>query len=228
MRFKRSEVRIPSGAPQSAMMKIEQILEKTKNVRLIAASKYVEADKIATLARLGVSEFGENQVQALARKKEALKNENLKLIWHFIGTLQSNKINLLIKQRPNLWQSCNSLALAQAVNKRLDYVLPTLLEVNIAGEASKSGLDKGKAVQTYLQIQSECANLKLCGVMSIGANSDDERAIIKSFEDTFALFEALRPYGAEICSMGMSKDFELALKCGSNMIRLGSILFKNL
>lgn len=209
-------------------MNLEQILEKTKNVRLIAASKYVEAGKIATLARLGVNEFGENQVQALARKKEALKNENLKLNWHFIGTLQSNKINLLIKQRPNLWQSCNSLALAQAVNKRLDYVLPTLLEVNIAGEASKSGLDKGKAVETYLQIQSECANLKLCGVMSIGANSDDKRAIIKSFEETFALFEALKPYGAEICSMGMSKDFELALKCGSNMIRLGSILFKNL
>lgn len=228
MRFKRSEVRIPSGAPQSKIMNLEQILEKTKNVRLIAASKYVEAGKIATLARLGVNEFGENQVQALARKKEALKNENLKLNWHFIGTLQSNKINLLIKQRPNLWQSCNSLALAQAVNKRLDYVLPTLLEVNIAGEASKSGLDKGKAVETYLQIQSECANLKLCGVMSIGANSDDKRAIIKSFEETFALFEALKPYGAEICSMGMSKDFELALKCGSNMIRLGSILFKNL
>lgn len=228
MRFKRSEVRIPSGAPQSKMMNLEQILEKSKNVRLIAASKYVGADKIAQLAKLGVSEFGENQVQSLTQKKQALENEGLKLTWHFIGTLQSNKINLLIKQRPNLWQSCNSLSLAQAVNKRLDYVLPTLLEVNIADEASKSGIDKSKAIETYLQIQSECKNLELCGVMSIGAHSDDKRLVIKSFEQTFALFEALKPYNATICSMGMSADFELAIQCGSNMVRLGSILFKNL
>lgn len=209
-------------------MNLNEIFEKTKNVRLVAASKYVGASEIAQLARLGVSEFGENRVQALAQKKEVLKNEPLNIVWHFIGTLQNNKINLLIKQRPTLWQSCNSLALAQAVNKRLDYTLPALLEVNVANEASKSGLDKEKAINTYLQISESCENLKLCGVMSIGAHSDDERAIIKSFEETFTLYESLQKYGANICSMGMSGDFELAIKCGANMVRLGSILFKNL
>lgn len=209
-------------------MNLNEIFEKTKSVRLVAASKYVGASEIAQLARLGVSEFGENRVQALAQKKEALKNESLSIAWHFIGTLQSNKINLLIKQRPTLWQSCNSLALAQAVNKRLDYTLPTLLEINVANEASKSGLDKEKAIDTYLQISQSCENLKLCGVMSIGAHSDDKRTIIKSFEETFALYESLQKYGANICSMGMSGDFELAIKCGANMVRLGSILFKNL
>lgn len=209
-------------------MNLNEILEKTKNVRLVAASKYVGAGEIAQLAKLGVREFGENQVQALAQKKEALKNEPLNIEWHFIGTLQSNKINLLIKQRPILWQSCNSLTLAQAVNKRLDYTLPALLEVNVADEASKSGLDKEKTIDTYLQIQQTCQNLALCGVMSIGAHSDDEREIIKSFEKTFTLYEKLQKYGAKICSMGMSGDFELAIKCGANMVRLGSILFKNL
>lgn len=209
-------------------MNLNEIFEKTKGIRLVAASKYVGAGEIACLARLGVSEFGENRVQALAQKKEALKNEPLNIAWHFIGTLQRNKINLLIKQRPTLWQSCNSLALAQAVNKRLDYTLPALLEVNVANEASKSGLDKEKTIDTYLQIVESCQKLKLCGVMSIGAHSDDERAIIKSFEDTFALYESLQKYGANICSMGMSGDFELAIKCGANMVRLGSILFKNL
>lgn len=209
-------------------MNLEQILEKTKNVRLVAASKYVGAGEIARLAQLGVSEFGENQVQALAQKKEVLKNEDLNIAWHFIGTLQSNKINLLIKQHPTLWQSCNSLALAQAVNKRLNCTLPALLEINVADEASKSGLDKEKVIDTYLQIQQTCQNLALCGVMSIGAHSDDERAIAKSFEETFALYEALQKHGATICSMGMSTDFELAIKCGANMVRLGSILFKNL
>lgn len=213
---------------QRKTMNLNEILEKTKNVRLVAASKYVGASEIAQLAKLGVCEFGENQVQALAQKKEALKEANLNISWHFIGTLQSNKINLLIKQRPTLWQSCNSLTLAQAVNKRLDYTLPALLEVNVADEASKSGLDKEKAIDTYLQIQQTCPNLALCGIMSIGAHSDDERAIIKSFEDTFALYECLQKHGAKICSMGMSGDFELAIKCGANMVRLGSILFKNL
>lgn len=213
---------------QRKTMNLDEILEKTKNVRLVAASKYVGASEIARLAKLGVSEFGENQVQALAQKKEALNSENLGIKWHFIGTLQSNKINLLIKQRPILWQSCNNLKLAQAVNQRLDYTLPALLEVNTADEASKSGLDKALAVDTYLQIQAECDKIALCGVMSIGAHSDDERKIIRSFEQTFALYESLQKYGANVCSMGMSGDFELAIKCGANMVRLGSILFKNL
>lgn len=229
-------------------MNLHEILEKTKGVRLVAASKYVGVSEIARLARLGISEFGENQVQALAQKKQILENESalngenlgisgekgasnsekLGIKWHFIGTLQSNKINLLIKQRPILWQSCNSLKLANAVNQRLDYTLPTLLEVNTACEASKSGLDKGAAVDTYLQIREQCDKIELCGVMSIGAHSEDEREVARSFEQTFAIFEALKPYGASICSMGMSADFELAIKCGSNMVRLGSILFKNL
>lgn len=213
---------------QRKTMNLDEILEKTKNVRLVAASKYVGASEIARLAKLGVSEFGENQVQALAQKKEALNGENLGIKWHFIGTLQSNKINLLIKQRPILWQSCNSLKLAQAVNQRLDYTLPALLEVNAADEASKSGLDKALAVDTYLQIQAKCDKIALCGVMSIGAHSDDERKIIRSFEQTFALYESLQKHGANVCSMGMSGDFELAIKCGANMVRLGSILFKNL
>ncbi len=230
-------------------MNLHEILEKTKGVRLVAASKYVGAPEIARLAQLGVSEFGENQVQALAQKKQILEgdegaldgensgisgeksvlnSEKLDIKWHFIGTLQSNKINLLIKQKPILWQSCNSLKLANAVNQRLDYILPTLLEVNTANEASKSGLDKGAAVDIYLQIREQCDKIKLCGVMSIGAHSEDEREIARSFEQTYAIFEALKPYGASICSMGMSGDFELAIKCGSNMVRLGNILFKNL
>ena len=215
-------------------MNLEEILEKTKNISLVVASKYARAEDIAKLARLGLSEFGENQVQALAQKRQilnedhALNGENLKLNWHFIGTLQSNKINLLIKQRPILWQSCNSLKLALGLNQRLDYTLPTLLEINAANETSKSGLAKSEAIDTYLQIQESCDKIKLCGIMSIGAHSDDEREIARSFEQSYAIYEALKTYGASICSMGMSKDFELAIKCGSNMVRLGSILFEAL
>ncbi|EOH8382193.1 TPA: YggS family pyridoxal phosphate-dependent enzyme [Campylobacter jejuni] len=209
-------------------MTLEQILEKTKNVRLVAASKYVDASIIEKLFDQGIVEFGENQVQALAQKKENLNEKKLEIKWHFIGTLQSNKINLLIKQKPILWHSCNGIKIAKATDKRLDYKLNTLLEINSANENSKSGLDPNQAVEEYLQIQEECSNLNLCGVMSIGSHSQDKESIIKSFETTFKIYEILQKHGAKICSMGMSNDFEIAIKCGSNLVRLGSILFKNL
>ena len=206
-------------------MKLDDILNLNKNIRVVAASKYVDSDVIRVFFNNGITEFGENQVQALSNKKEALKDLPIK--WHFIGNLQSNKINLLLKQKPILWQSCNGLKLALAVDKRLDYELDTLLEINSANELSKTGLDIQKALDEYLQIKEECKNIRLCGVMSIGANSADKKEIQKSFEVTYKLYEKLQKYGASICSMGMSSDYELAIKCGSNMIRLGSILFKN-
>ncbi|EAI2145642.1 YggS family pyridoxal phosphate-dependent enzyme [Campylobacter lari] len=205
-------------------MNLESIFEKTikQNVRLVAASKYVQDEQIRELFKQGVIEFGENQVQALALKKEKL--QDLEIKWHFIGNLQSNKINLLIKQNPLLWQSCNGLKIAKAVNKRLDYKLDALLEINTANESSKSGIEQNKAIEEYLQIQEECKNLNLVGIMCIG--SMDEEKVQESFEQTFKIYENLQKHGAKICSMGMSGDFELAIKCGSNMVRLGSILFK--
>ncbi|EAH6293058.1 YggS family pyridoxal phosphate-dependent enzyme [Campylobacter lari] len=205
-------------------MKLESIFEKTikQNVRLIAASKYVQDEQIRELFKQGVVEFGENQVQTLALKKEKL--QDLEIKWHFIGNLQSNKINLLIKQKPVLWQSCNGIKIAKAVDKRLEYKLDTLLEINTANENSKSGIEQNKAIEEYLQIQEECENLNLVGIMCIGAM--DEEKVQESFEQTFKIYENLQKHGAKICSMGMSGDFELAIKCGSNMVRLGSILFK--
>ncbi|EGK8023170.1 YggS family pyridoxal phosphate-dependent enzyme [Campylobacter lari] len=205
-------------------MNLESIFEKTikQNVRLVAASKYVQDEQIRELFKQGVVEFGENQVQALALKKEKL--QDLEIKWHFIGNLQSNKINLLIKQNPLLWQSCNGLKSAKAVDKRLDYKLDTLLEINTANESSKSGIEQNKSIEEYLQIQEECKNLNLVGIMCIG--SMDEEKVQESFEQTFKIYENLQKHGAKICSMGMSGDFELAIKCGSNMVRLGSILFK--
>ena len=125
-----------------------------------------------------------------------------------------------------LWQSCNSYELAVAVNKRANFTLDTLLEINSASESSKSGIEISRAVDEYLKIKENCKNLNLCGVMSIGAHLDDEREIQKSFEITYKIFENLQPHGAKICSMGMSDDYELAIKCGSNMVRLGRVLYR--
>jgi len=125
-----------------------------------------------------------------------------------------------------LFHSLDSLELAQELQKKLhvrDMTLDALLQINSAKEESKHGVMPEDAVQIYNQIKKECPNITLRGVMSIGAHTDDKKIIKKSFETTYSIYKEIE--GADICSMGMSGDFELAIECGSNMIRLGSIMF---
>lgn len=205
-------------------MNLDNILKDINNkARLVAVSKNVTENEVIALYDQGLREFGENRVQELKRKSEILSNLDIK--WHFIGRLQSNKINQLISLRPTLWQSCESLEMALEVDKRLNYKLDTLLQINSANEESKQGVDPKDAINIYKEIQSRCVNLNLIGVMSIGAHSDDIDEVKKSFEITKEIFDSLKPHGATICSMGMSGDFKLAIECGSNMIRLGTILY---
>lgn len=205
-------------------MNLDNILKDINNkARLIAVSKNVTENEVIALYNQGLREFGENRVQELKRKSEILSNLDIK--WHFIGRLQSNKINQLISLRPTLWQSCESLEMALEVDKRLNYKLDALLQINSAKEESKQGVDPKDAINIYKEIQSRCVNLNLIGVMSIGAHSDDIDEVKKSFEITKEIFDSLQPHGATICSMGMSGDFKLAIECGSNMIRLGTILY---
>jgi hypothetical protein len=193
-------------------------------VKIVAASKYVDAEAIRALYAIGQRAFGENKVQDLVTKSEVL--EDLPIEWHFIGSLQKNKINHLLALNPHLIHSIDSLDLAHALNERLERdgkTLRALVQVNSAYEESKSGFAPEEFQERYAQIQQECPHLQLQGIMSIGAHSNDIAAIKKSFETTRHLFEILP--NATICSMGMSSDFELAIECGATMVRLGSILF---
>jgi len=196
-------------------------------VQLCVVAKYTEVENIKTLYELGQRNFGENQVQQLeARAKEL---EDLPLAWHMIGTLQTNKINKLIDLNPVLLQSLDSLKLANELNKRLEAkgkTMSALLQINSAKEDTKSGVMPEVAIDTYQQIKESCPNIELKGVMSIGAHTQDKEIIKKSFDRTYKIFESLQKDGAKICSMGMSSDFKLAIECGSNMVRVGSALFK--
>ena len=197
-------------------------------VQLCVVGKYTDIENIKTLYSLGQRNFGENQVQQLeARSKEL---EELPLAWHMIGTLQKNKINKLIDLNPTLLQSLDSLDLAIELNKRLETKgknMSALLQINSSGEATKSGVKPEEALDIYKQIQESCPNINLKGVMTIGAHSKDEELIKKSFDTTYKIYENLQDSGATICSMGMSNDFKLAIECGSNMVRIGSALFKD-
>lgn len=196
--------------------------------KLVAVSKSVDTHDVKRLASFGQLDFGENRVQELERKIQGLARisaDYSRLRWHFIGRLQSNKINALLALRPALWQSCESVDAALSVEKRLSYELPCLIQINSANESSKQGASLNEAVDIYHEICGRCKHLKPVGVMSIGANNSDESVIAKSFEYTYKVFESLQKHGAKICSMGMSDDWHIALKCGSNMLRLGRILW---
>ncbi len=193
-------------------------------VKIVAVSKYSDAEAIERLYHIGQRAFGENRVQDLVAKQEILSE--LPLEWHYIGNLQRNKLNALIKADPFLFQSLDTLELANALQRRLldrGTTMDCLLQINSANEETKAGVAPEKAKETYDYIRENCPNINLKGVMSIGAHTDDQNVIKKSFETTYKIYEELD--NATICSMGMSSDFELAISCGSNMLRLGSIMF---
>ena len=210
------------------MIVLKDLLEKienlSKDVTLIAVSKNVTCTEVRELYEQGQRNFGENRVQELARKELELQDFT-DIKWHMIGRLQNNKINQMISLKPVLWQSCDSFERALEVDKRLSYKLDTLLQINSADEDTKQGVSVANAAEIYERIQSECKNINLKGVMSIGAHVDEPKEVQKSFELTYKIYESRKPKGATICSMGMSSDFELAIKCGSNMIRLGTMLY---
>ncbi len=209
--------------------KIEKARTKVSEhqiIKLVAVSKSVTSKEVELLYNAGQRAFGENRVQELTKKCEEL--ENLPLEWHFIGRLQKNKINALLNQNVSLIHSCESFSLAKEIDKRLEAKgkkVNILLQINSAKEDSKSGVMPEVANEEYLKILSECKNINLLGVMSMGAHEDDVKLVQKSFEATYKIFESLKSHGASICSMGMSGDYELAISCGSNMVRLGSTIF---
>ena len=193
-------------------------------VKTIAVSKYSTSDEIAKLYQIGQRAFGENKVQDL--KVKSLELEDLPIEWHFIGNLQKNKINNLLDINPTLFHALDSIELAEELQKKLvarDMTLSCLLQINSAHEESKHGVLPDVALETYKHIQQTCPNIKLKGVMSIGAHSQNQDEIRRSFEVTHFIYNQIE--GATICSMGMSGDFELAISCGSNMVRLGSVMF---
>jgi len=196
-------------------------------VKLVTVAKYTEIENIQTLYELGQRAFGENQVQQLKERMIAL--EALPLEWHMIGSLQKNKINNLIDLRPALMQSLDSMELALELNKKLlakEQSMNCLLQINAANEESKSGVSAAQAIDIYQEIKESCPQIHLKGVMTIGAHSEDTKLIQQSFETTQSIYEKLEKEGATVCSMGMSSDYELAIKCGSNLVRVGSALFK--
>jgi len=194
-------------------------------VKLIAVSKKKNAEMVRAFADLGVRDFGENYVQEALPKVEALRD--LSLEWHFIGGLQSNKAKF-IPGKFSLLHTVDSISLAEKVDKaakNAGLVQDCLLEVNISGEGSKSGLEQGG----LLPLLARCAglgSLNVRGLMCIPAAGLGRApfAHLRSLLEE-ANRAAVYPRRLSELSMGMSGDFKEAILEGSTMVRIGTALF---
>jgi pyridoxal phosphate enzyme (YggS family) len=202
-----------------------------RQVRLVAVSKTQPPENILELYRLGHRHFGENRVQELAEKYEALPRD---IAWHLIGHLQTNKVRAVVPF-VHLIHSIDSLRLLQEVDKqaaRVNRVVDCLLQFHIAREDTKFGFDPAEGRAMLEQgAWKALRHVRLCGVMGMASFTNDEAQVRREFALLRAIFSDLKrdffsgePHFREI-SMGMSADWRLAVEEGSTIVRIGSLLF---
>jgi len=199
------------------------------DVRLVVVTKDVDVDRMSEALTAGATDLGENRAQELATKIGALAANPRKPRWHFIGTLQRNKIRAVVGV-VSLIHSVDSIALGRAVGARagaIGVVQDTLLEVNVSGEVSKHGLAPGAAAEALDALSGE-SGLRIRGLMTVapaGAPAIARRAFSQLRELRDELRRTLGGAGLDELSMGMSSDFEQAVEEGSTIVRVGTAIF---
>ena len=198
------------------------------DVQLVAVSKTRSAAEILELYAMGQRDFGENYVQELVEKAVQLPGD---IRWHSIGHLQTNKVKQIISI-VHLVHGVDSLRLLKEIDKQAELkgrVADVLLQVHIAKEDTKFGLDTGELASLIQEWKDGVAQggwkgLRVRGLMGMSSNTADVAAVRDEFRVLKGLFDSWFPAGG-ILSMGMSGDYTIAVEEGSNMVRIGSLLF---
>ena len=196
---------------------------KRDDVTLICVSKTVPPEKILEAQSLGENVFGENRAQELRDKLPLINGAQ----WHLIGHLQTNKVKYVVANA-SLIHSVDSIHLAQAINDeafKKGVIQDILLEVNISGEESKYGLTITQ-IPTIIKDIGSLENIRFRGFMTMAPLGAPEEEIRSIFRQAHSLFTQYKDFGADILSMGMSGDFEIAVEEGATHIRVGSAVFK--
>lgn len=196
-------------------------------VTLVCVSKFHPVEAIREAYEAGERDFGESRVQELQKKVPALPAD---IRWHFIGHLQTNKVRDLLKLRPYLIQSVDSERLLQAINDeaaKQGFVQDVLLEVHVAREESKTGFspEELSAISNQLSV---FPNIHVRGLMTMATNTEDEAEVRRCFSEAKEIQKTLNNLNnlsTPVLSMGMSDDYQLAIECGSTMVRIGSTIF---
>ena len=199
-----------------------------KEITLIAVSKTKPLENIEELIEIGVEDFGENKVQEIMDKFDAVKPVK----WHMIGHLQTNKVKYII-DKVSMIHSVDSYKLAAEIDKRAGakgITMDILLQVNSAQEESKFGITTAETEELIHEILENCENIRLRGLMCVAPFAEDPEDIkvyfdeVKKQYDQFAGIE--HPHlDFKYLSMGMSHDFKVAIEAGSNLVRVGSAIF---
>ena len=206
---------------------------KEKHVKLISVSKTQPISKIQELYNEGLRIFGENKVQELCEKHDALPKD---IEWHMIGHLQTNKVKYM-SHFVSMIHSVDSLKLLEEINRQAmknNRVQNFLLQVYVAQEETKFGLDKNELISLINNPKfNKLENVRLRGLMAMASNTIDENQIRQEFKQVNEIFDSIKNeildadkkiYFTEK-SMGMSNDFLIAVECGATKIRIGSLMF---
>ena len=203
-----------------------------ENVQLVAVSKIQSVTDIKKMYDLGQRDFGENYVQELVEKQAILPAD---IRWHFIGHLQSNKVKY-IAPFAHLIQGVDSFKLLIEINKqarKINKTIKCLLQIHIASEETKFGLDENELEEIMSTLENnpkQLSNVFIDGLMGMASFTDDServRAEMKTLKLLFQKYQSLSTVNCQLStlSMGMSADYKLAIEEGSNMVRIGSLLF---
>ena len=209
-------------------MNITSNLNKIKDsipedVILVAVSKTKTRSEILEAYNAGQRIFGENKVQELVKKSEELPKD---IQWHMIGHLQSNKVKY-IAPFVTLIHGVDSLKLLREINKRAEQnnrVIDCLLQVHIASESTKFGFELAE-IDLALTDVKQFKNINIKGLMGMATFTDDETQISNEFSSANEFFDKIKNENINILSIGMSGDYQIAIKNGSTMIRVGSAIF---
>lgn len=198
-----------------------------KDIRLIAVTKTHPAEMINEAIECGVTDIGENKPQEIRDKFDSVKPVR----WHMIGHLQTNKIKYVI-DKACLIHSVDSIRLMDEIDRQAsnrEIVVDILIEINISGEEAKSGISP-KELDEMLIYAGTLKNVRVRGLMTVAPKSEDKKSNTLYFKNMYDIFVKVkgREYtnvSMDYLSMGMSNDFEEAIECGANMVRIGSAIF---
>ncbi len=201
--------------------------ELGEDVTLVAISKTKPAEDLKEAYNAGQRIFGENKIQEMTEKWESLPKD---IEWHMVGHVQTNKVKYMAPF-VNLIHAVDSLKLLKEINKEAeknDRTIDCLLQIKIAEEDTKFGLDVEEAREILASEKfSEMKNVKVTGLMGMATYTDDEAVVRGEFDYLKSVYENFKKKNPQFktLSMGMSGDYQLAIDCGSNMVRIGSAIF---
>ena len=200
--------------------------ELPKDVSLVAVSKTKPVSDIEEAYNTGQRIFGENKIQEMTDKWEQLPKD---IEWHMIGHVQTNKVKYMAPY-VSLIHSADRLKLFKEINKQAkaaERTIQVLLQVKIAEEDSKFGMPPQEAIQVLEEnVLTQYTNVEVTGLMGMASFTDDQEQVKREFLQLKSIFHRFKDrHNLKILSMGMSGDYELAIECGSNMVRIGSAIF---